>query len=580
MKYIYQTLITLFFILFAFSCSLDRDPYDFYKKEDLEKDKEEAVKYLLTGSYSQLKKWSDEMHRIGEYPGDNVMIRGSSTDAFYSFISYAHVKDNGRITTFWTNSYRAIAQASDVLKMLPAGENVDHDNSLGEAYYIRGMVYFYLTNVFGRPYYQSPETNLGVPIVLNGTPSKPSEMETPDRSTVKDCYEQVIRDLRRAEKLLTKENTAAYATKEAAQAMLSRVYLYMSGTYESPNVIYADSAIYYANEVIKSERFKLLSRDNFMIYNQYAPDDKAQTETIFAIKRVKSEFSGSDYYYGIGGMYANILGQGWGEMYATSKYMDLLKKAGYKKDARWAFIDPQYEMGKDGNTKTPSFRFITDLINKDGVQTGYTYIQDTLWTKTDGTHYIREWNADKTAIAATYPLTLVDAGEKLYSINYAGKIRIGELDDLMILNRIYPMFYITKCSLQEGESHLYSPIISRYAELYLNMAEAYAKKGDYPNARINVNIIRERSVEGGGYTSLDFDATNAKRLINEERQLELAFEAQRAYDVYRNGENMERRYPGPHNAMADVEATSNRVIHYIPQKEINAYPGPLTQNPD
>lgn len=34
--------------------------------------------------------------------------------------------------------------------------------------------------------------------------------------------------------MMTINKGAAYASKEAAQAMLSRVYLYMSGTYETP----------------------------------------------------------------------------------------------------------------------------------------------------------------------------------------------------------------------------------------------------------------------------------------------------------------------------------------------------------
>ena len=74
-------------------------------------------------------------------------------------------------------------------------------------------------------------------------------------------------------------------------------------------------------------------------------------------------------------------------------------------------------------------------------------------------------------------------------------------------------------------------------------------------------------------------ATNASTLIDEERQLELAFEAHRGYDVYRNGQTMTRRYPGPHTPMVDYPATSLRVVQYIPQSEINAYPGTLTQNP-
>ena len=38
---------------------------------------------------------------------------------------------------------------------------------------------------------------------------------------------------------MTIDKGAAYASKGAAQAMLSRVYLYMSGTYEQPNTQYA-----------------------------------------------------------------------------------------------------------------------------------------------------------------------------------------------------------------------------------------------------------------------------------------------------------------------------------------------------
>ncbi len=57
----------------------------------------------------------------------------------------------------------------------------------------------------------------------------------PDRSTVKETYEQAISDLKKAEEMMTINKGAAYASKEAAQAMLSRVYLYMSGTYENPN---------------------------------------------------------------------------------------------------------------------------------------------------------------------------------------------------------------------------------------------------------------------------------------------------------------------------------------------------------
>lgn len=564
-----QILFTAICLFILSSCDLDRFPDNAYTKEKIEADKEAAFNILMNGCYAELKPWSDVMHRVGEYPSDNIMIRGTSTDSFYPFISYQHITDNGRLTTFWNSSYKIISQASDLINISEEGVNAEKDQKLGEVYYLRGMCYFYLCRVFGRPYYQSPETNLGVPILLGGTPSDVSNLQLPDRSTVKDTYAQAISDLKKSEQLMTLKKTASYATKQAAQAMLSRIYLYMSGTYENPNTTYADQSIEYAKKVIDSGNYQLLDRVNFMRYNIFAPDATGQTETIFAVKRLSSEFSGGDYYYGIGGMYANIQGQGWGEMYASAKYLDLLRKAGQKNDARWAFIDPQYILDKK-DEKIPAFRFVADMINAASTQTGYSYIQDTLRTNPDKSLYIK--------IAGTsYPLTLVNAEEHQYSINYQGKTYIGESDYLMLLNRVYPMFYILKCSLQDNESHLYSPIISRLAELYLNMAEAYAKKGDYGNALTNLNKIHERSIVGGGYSSLN--ATNAAQLISEERQLELAFEADRSYDVYRNGNAMIRNYPGPHDAMTPILATDLRVVQFIPQAEINAYPGPLTQNP-
>jgi hypothetical protein len=145
-------------------------------------------------------------------------------------------------------------------------------HQLGETYYMRGLAYFYLTRVFGKPYYQSPETNMSVPII-NGKPEDilSDGIQLPDRASVKEVYDQVVADLLKAEELMSVEKSAIYATKEAAQALLSRVYLYMSGTYENPNLQYTDKAIEYANKVISSGRYKMLSRADFMKSNTLIP---------------------------------------------------------------------------------------------------------------------------------------------------------------------------------------------------------------------------------------------------------------------------------------------------------------------
>lgn len=554
------------------SCDIDRKPFGSIDSGQIIADPNASLQSLLNGMYAQLKTWSDPMHRLGEYAGDNIMIRGASTDAFFEFITYSRTPNNYRLTSFWNTSYKAIAQASNIIKMIDEGQSDEIDNHLGECYFVRGLMYFYLTRAFGRPYYQNPETNLGVPIV-NGTPDDVINLQLPDRATVKESYAQAVSDLKKAASLLNDNRSAIYASKEAAWALLSRVYLYMSGTYDAPNTENAQLAVKYADSVINSGIYALLDRDAFMEFNTLIPEDNP--ETIFAIKRVASEYSGYDFYYTVGGMYANIGGMGWGEMYASAKYLSLLNETGrndwrpdsyHLTDARAAFIDPQYQKDAETGKYKEVFRFI-----KESDPTHLNYVQAP--TQHSGSAVTCK-DGD-----TTYTLIPVNPSQGIYKINYAdGNTYTGVIDYFITLNRVYPEFYITRCSLEGGTgTQLHSPVISTLAEVYLNRAEAYAKTGQYGKALNDLNKIRTRSIVGGGYSSLD--ASNAHERIDKERQLELAYQAERSYDVFRNGDTLKRHYPGPHNQFEDILPTDYRVVYYIPQDAINSYPGTLTQNP-
>ena len=559
------------------ACSIDREPHGSLSSNKITENPDESVDAMVRGVYAQLKTWSDPMHRCGEYAGDNIMIRGASTDAFFEFITFNRTPDNYRLDDFWNSSYKAIAQASNAIKLY---QDTTEDNvkaKVGECYFVRGMIYFYLVRAYGRPYYQDPKTNLGVPIV-NGTPKDVFDKFTlPDRATVADTYQQAIADLKKAEELLPETNgNPGYASKGAAQAMLSKVYLFMSGTYEHPNTEYARLAAEYASKVISSGKYALLSRDEFMKYPTILPQNNK--ESIFVVRRLASEYSGYDHYYGIGGMYAEIGGMGWGEMYASAKYLALLDETGrndyrpnHKQiiDARAAFIEPAYD---EKNIEV--FRFIKQETNGD-----FNYLQ--LPTKHDGDKIVAtesKTTEGQKEITQDYVLTPILAEQGRYSITYAdGKTYQGVIDNKIKLNRAYPMFYIAKCSREGENSHLHSPVLSRLGEIYLNRAEAEAKMGNYAAALTDLNIIRERAITGGGYKSLD--ASNAAERIDKERQLELAFQAERSYDVFRNGGSLTRHYPGAHNQKLDILPTDYRVVYFIPQDAINAYPGKLTQNP-
>lgn len=559
------------------ACSIDREPHGSLSSNKITENPDESVDAMVRGVYAQLKTWSDPMHRCGEYAGDNIMIRGASTDAFFEFITFNRTPDNYRLDDFWNSSYKAIAQASNAIKLYQDKTDDNVKAKVGECYFVRGMIYFYLVRAYGRPYYQDPKTNLGVPIV-NGTPKDVFDKFTlPDRATVADTYQQAIADLKKAEELLPETNgNPGYASKGAAQAMLSKVYLFMSGTYEHPNTEYARLAAEYASKVISSGKYALLSREEFMKYPTILPQNNK--ESIFVVRRLASEYSGYDHYYGIGGMYANIGGMGWGEMYASGKYLALLDETGrndyrpnHKQiiDARAAFIEPAYD---EKNIEV--FRFIKQETNGD-----FNYLQ--LPTKHDGDKIVAtesKTTEGQKEITQDYVLTPILAEQGRYSIAYAdGKTYQGVIDNKIKLNRAYPMFYIAKCSREGENSHLHSPVLSRLGEIYLNRAEAEAKIGNYAAALTDLNMIRERAITGGGYKSLD--ASNAAERIDKERQLELAFQAERSYDVFRNGGSLTRHYPGAHNQKLDILPTDYRVVYFIPQDAINAYPGKLTQNP-
>ena len=559
------------------ACSIDREPHGSLSSNKITENPDESVDAMVRGVYAQLKSWSDPMHRCGEYAGDNIMIRGASTDAFFEFITFNRTPDNYRLDDFWNSSYKAIAQASNAIKLYQDKTDDNVKAKVGECYFVRGMIYFYLVRAYGRPYYQDPKTNLGVPIV-NGTPKDVFDKFTlPDRATVADTYQHAIADLKKAEELLPETNgNPGYASKGAAQAMLSKVYLFMSGTYEHPNTEYARLAAEYASKVISSGKYALLSRDEFMKYPTILPQNNK--ESIFVVRRLASEYSGYDHYYGIGGMYAEIGGMGWGEMYASAKYLALLDETGrndYRSDhrhivdARAAFIEPAYE---EKNIEV--FRFIKQETNGD-----FNYLQ--LPTKHDGVKIIAtesKTTQEQKEVSQDYVLTPILAEQGRYSITYEdGKTYQGVIDNKIKLNRAYPMFYITKCSREGENSHLHSPVLSRLGEIYLNRAEAEAKMGNYAAALSDLNMIRERAITGGGYKNLD--VSNAAERIDKERQLELAFQAERSYDVFRNGGSLTRHYPGAHNQKLDILPTDYRVVYFIPQDAINAYPGKLTQNP-
>lgn len=531
------------------------------------------------GNYAYLKKenFIKVNHFVGEYAGDNIALSGTTTDNLMYIYNYQHQPDDGRASSFWAESFKLIISANKIIGAITEGDDAEMDNLLGENYYLRAYVYFSLCNAFGRPYNQSPESNLGVPLKLDADVNN-----YPKRATVKAIYDQIVLDLKKAETLLTISKENVYANKEAAQALLSRVYLYMEDYEQSKT---------YSNKVITSGKYTLLSNANFKKYNTFKPEENS--ETIFAVRMTKDKdfpyaaYPGWEGYGTIGGMYANIDGRGWGEMYASLPYRELL--AENPDDARAVFIDPQYEDPKEDGTVRMWAIYVEQYhdatVNVDKQMFKTIEVKDTVVA-----------GENKYKLMGVTPLTYVssDAGGNFVNVNIkangreeivnaGAEKRYVKVEKMMKTRQGYPKYFVTKCSKQEGQHHLWSPVVSRLAEMYLNRAECLAEQGDPAGAIADVNKLRVRAgIPEYDPANLPVGKT-ALDLVLKERRLELAYEGHRKFDIFRKGKTLNRLYPGTHDRGSGVRMsiapTDPRVITFIPQSEIDAYPVPLTQNP-
>ncbi|SEN38689.1 SusD family protein [Chitinophaga rupis] len=147
-------------------------------------------------------------------------------------------------------------------------------------------------------------------------------------------------------------------------------------------------------------------------------------------------------------------------------------------------------------------------------------------------------------------------------------------------------YYISKFSFQEGSPTLSSPILFRLAEMYLNKAEAAAKKGNTAEALDNLDMIRKnRGLQNALYNKVLPAGKTALDVVLKERRIELAFEGHRNFDVYRNKRNMNRTYWGYHlpglkesdinlaaapsgYANMIIKPDANRIIYFIPIDEV------------
>lgn len=237
----------------------------------------EQQSYNMDYLWLNLSEFRGNNVKLIDRPGTNELLNARETDAF-TFTNSA-IKDYGWGHYYWRAAHRALLGVNLVLKNVKANEtDTDILNAKGENLFLRSVLFFDLVRLFGRPYYQNPESNPGIPLILAPIISL---SDRPTRATVKETYDQIIKDLLEAAALMAKKQSNSYAGKYVAYALLSRVYLYMGGTMASPDNGFNKKAIQYADSVILNGGYTLLQGTAYK--NYYLASNESNTETIWAL---------------------------------------------------------------------------------------------------------------------------------------------------------------------------------------------------------------------------------------------------------------------------------------------------------
>jgi len=251
-------------ILFlAASCNvLDVQPLSSIPAEEAFKDKA-GVERGIVGAYSSFQSFSYYGRTYGifsDLAADNLSHPPNATSTDYSEVDNNSIlPENGAVGGIWSALYEGINIANNVIAQVPdvpgmSGE--ERNTALAELYFIRALNHFNLMNYFGA-------------IPLKTRPTIGVNNVNVPRDNVSAVYSQIIADLEFAADFLPASSSRKIrASKQAANALLARVYLYQKDY---------QNAIASATEVIDNGGYTLLNNYGDL----FATDESA--ESIFEI---------------------------------------------------------------------------------------------------------------------------------------------------------------------------------------------------------------------------------------------------------------------------------------------------------
>ena len=225
-KKITKILIVLI-IVFTGSCQkyLEEDPTVFASPNEILVDANGAELYTV-GNYAQIKVLASDFDgwllMWGTIAADEIVIPnwGASSRSIYL---HSFATSNIAIFNIWKNIYQSINRINSGIERISAmsSDQIDEDvknKFIGEHKFLRAMLYFSLVSSWEN-----------VPLILEESNSDDIGNFEVFQSSPEDVYNLITNDLIFAEAVLNEEQGLGRATKGAAQALLGKVYLQMTG---------------------------------------------------------------------------------------------------------------------------------------------------------------------------------------------------------------------------------------------------------------------------------------------------------------------------------------------------------------
>ena len=255
-----------------------------------------AIQSLERGAYSRLRTaMSPEAIIAPDIQADYVHAANGFSNTYGNIYRWTFTQEASEISSVWNNFYGAIGLYNFIIDGISynlgfeAPEGSAERNELnriqGTAYLMRALSYTYLAERFCADYDKSTAEAeySGLPLAITYDSEK-----TPDRSTLKDVYDQIFNDIKEAKRLLVNVAGMQNATTmsiDCVTALEARVLLQTDQHSEALKV---------AKTLIGNKTYSLVETQED--FNKMWSEDKS-SETIFQFFASKTELAYQWGYY-------------------------------------------------------------------------------------------------------------------------------------------------------------------------------------------------------------------------------------------------------------------------------------------